>query len=212
MIEWFWFSGWRLNYLISRMLKITALSLNWLGSPIWEHSSSVKFDLASRYISFHLTFQLLAGMEKHKPDNSLFLFDINRSLDCSSNNSSNLGAPYLSTSFEYGVNETIHSLHWFKYQPRSFICGMNKSLKIFDLRDLTKTQVYFPTKAVHGVTVDPFYDHRIASYFDVSICQPKILCFKWRKRIMIDGIPWKPCVTMLCQFRNPFSDLLLHGK
>ncbi|XP_064455610.1 GATOR2 complex protein MIOS-like [Ornithodoros turicata] len=95
-----------------------------------------------------------AGLDKHKGDNSILIWDVQQT------SSSSVTKP----KEEYGYSESAQSFSWFFHQPRSFVCGMNnKHIKIFDLREGARRNST-TTKACYGVCVDPFVEHRIASY------------------------------------------------
>jgi len=44
----------------------------------------------------------------------------------------------------------------------------NKHLKIYDLRDTGKPKAA-QTKGVYGIALDPYYDNRFASFYEVII-------------------------------------------
>ncbi|XP_040061541.1 GATOR complex protein MIOS [Ixodes scapularis] len=91
---------------------------------------------------------LAAGLDKHKGDHCILVWDLN----------------HLPGQTELGFSESTQSFSWFFHQPRSFVCGMNnKHLKIFDTRDSSRSSGT-TTKASGGVCVDPFSEHRIASF------------------------------------------------
>lgn len=97
---------------------------------------------------------LAAGLDKHKGDHSVFVWDIHHLP----------GTGPTKPTEEHGFSESTQSFCWFFHQPRSFVCGMNnKHLKIFDMRDSSRTNAT-NTKASSGVCVDPFFEHRIASH------------------------------------------------
>ncbi|KAG1694135.1 GATOR complex protein MIOS [Nymphon striatum] len=160
----------------------------------------------------HTEFNLLAcGLEKHRSENSVLVWDINRppvyNSSVSGNASHHTASQFpalnqsrisagsdinslarsqtLPTSYnnlyqdyavsnkpvaELGTSETAHSLQWFLHQPKTLVVGMSsKTLKIFDLRDKSKHHNACSTKAVYGVCVDPYFEHRLASYVDNQV-------------------------------------------
>ena len=75
------------------------------------------------------------------------------------------------------MGDPVYSLSWYNYQPKSFVAGINRALKVYDLRNSTKVISSVVTKAVYGATVDPFYDYRMASYFEVCCHQAYYFLF-----------------------------------
>jgi PREDICTED: hypothetical protein, partial len=65
------------------------------------------------------------------------------------------------------MGEPVYSIGWYNYQTKSFVAGISKALKVYDLRNSSKVISSVATKAVYGITNDPFYDYRMASYFEV---------------------------------------------
>ncbi len=49
-----------------------------------------------------------------------------------------------------------------------YLLIMNKHIKMNIVSDISRPQSVAYTKAVHGVSVDPHQEYRIASYVDVS--------------------------------------------
>ncbi len=49
-----------------------------------------------------------------------------------------------------------------------YLLVMNKNIKMNIVSDISRPQSVAYTKAVHGVSVDPHQEYRIASYVDVS--------------------------------------------
>ena len=73
---------------------------------------------------------LAAGLEKHRSDFSIIMWDVGQL-------SSFVSKPVeaLKPVFEQGLSEVTHSLAWFLSQPKVLVAGMNnKHLKIYDLR------------------------------------------------------------------------------
>ncbi|KAF8560472.1 WD repeat-containing protein mio [Paragonimus westermani] len=69
---------------------------------------------------------------------------------------------------DIGTQEVTSSFAWLS--KSSFIVGMSgTSLKVFDLSDPSKPCQMTSTRAVHGLTVDPFCTTRIASYFESRV-------------------------------------------
>lgn len=117
---------------------------------------------------------LAAGYEKHRTDYGTLVWDINKALDAQYQS---LSFPAASSAlnagirpvYELGIGETTYSLKWFTNQPKTMVCGMNsKHLKIFDLRSPAKPRSFTATKAVYGITLDPFSENRLASFAEVN--------------------------------------------
>lgn len=109
---------------------------------------------------------LAAGLEKYRTDYAIIVWDVAKQ------SFGNIihEHPFQTGSravVELGFSETTNSLQWFGNQPKTLVCGMNsKFLKIFDLRDTSKHHNATTTKAVYGVCVDPFFEHRLASFVE----------------------------------------------
>ncbi|CAN7998408.1 unnamed protein product [Ixodes hexagonus] len=118
---------------------------DWVGKEFAPKQARRCSVVAWNPVEFSL---LAAGLDKHKGDHSVLVWDMN----------------HLPGQTELGFSESTQSFSWFFHQPRSFVCGMNnKHLKIFDLRDSSRSSGT-TTKASSGVCVDPFSEQRIASY------------------------------------------------
>lgn len=102
---------------------------------------------------------LAAGMDKYRTDYGLLVWDVMKP--------PHAGSAVDSAAAEIGLSEVTHSLHWFANTPKVIACGVNnKHIKVYDLRDSSKPQNFTATKAVYGICVDPFFEHRLASYFE----------------------------------------------
>ncbi|CAH1789595.1 unnamed protein product [Owenia fusiformis] len=107
--------------------------------------------------------------------------------------------------YELGSGETCYSLDWIRNEPKTLLAGMNnKSLRIYDLRDSSKSQRVADayTKAVHGIKVDPHCEHRLASFhesqihvWDIRNFDKPMLTFSDQKPVM--KISWCPTRTGL---------------
>lgn len=118
----------------------------------------------------HVNNSLLAtAWDRHKVDNSLQIFDINRIIETNKYSFNFSTTPNNRPVFDGCSGDSISSLKWFR-REQSVVCGINgKQIRIFDIRDLTKSKMTTSTKAVHGLTVDAFSDKRFASYVDNTI-------------------------------------------
>lgn len=118
----------------------------------------------------HVNNSLLAtAWDRHKLDNSLQIFDINRIIETNKYSFNFSTTPNNRPVFDGCSGDSINSLVWFR-KEQSVVCGINsKQIRIFDIRDLTKPKMTTSTKAVHGLTVDAFSDRRFASYLDNTV-------------------------------------------
>jgi len=154
---------------------------------------------------------LATAWDRHKVDNSLQIFDINRIIETSKYSFNFSATPNNRPVFDGCSNDSINSLEWFR-KEQSIVCGVNgKQIRIFDIRDLTKPKLTTPpTRAVHGVTVDPYSDKRFASYVDNTL-------YIWDTRVTD-----KPLVTIVeskaishiswCPTRNHTFSALMAGE
>lgn len=152
---------------------------------------------------------LATAWDRHKVDNSLQIFDINRVIDTGKYSFNFSLTPNNRPVFDGCPGDSINSLKWFK-KEQSIVCGINgKQIRIFDIRDLTKPKMATQTRAVHGLTVDSFSDKRFASYADNTI-------YIWDSRFFD-----KPLVTIVeskpisqiswCPTRNHAFSALMSG-
>lgn len=159
----------------------------------------------------HVNNSLLAtAWDRHKVDNSLQIYDINRIIETSKYSFNFSTTPNNRPVFDGCSSDSINSLEWFR-KEQSIVCGVNgKHVRVYDIRDLTKPKLTMPsTRSVHGVTVDPYSDRRFASYVDNTI-------YIWDTRV-ID----KPLVTIVeskpithiswCPTRNHTFSALMSG-
>lgn len=112
---------------------------------------------------------IATAWDRYKLDNSLQIFDINRIIDTNKYSFNFSMTPNNRPIFDGCSGDYVNSLSWYK-EESSVVCGINgKSIKIFDLRDCTKPRLMTQTRAVYGLTVDPFCDKRFASFVDNSL-------------------------------------------
>lgn len=121
---------------------------------------------------------LAAGLDKHRADFSVLIWDI------SSKYTPDVAVPMekvrLSTGdgesclvvtkplYELGQNDACLSLCWLPREQKLLLAGMHRNLAIFDLRN-TNQKIFVNTKAVQGVTVDPHFHDRVASFFEGQV-------------------------------------------
>ncbi|XP_050419216.1 GATOR complex protein MIOS-A [Patella vulgata] len=122
------------------------------------------------------THLLAEGLEKHRNDSCIAIWDINSSVMSESMWASSSRLSYSESSIinkpyqEIGYSESSSSFSWFYSSPKTFITGMNnRQLRIYDLRDGSKPVKLTSHKSVHGVCIDPKFEDRIASFGDAFI-------------------------------------------
>ena len=124
---------------------------------------------------------------------------------------------------EIELASTCNSLSWFRDEPDTLCAGVNvKYLKVFDIRTPTaglrsgKASLQATTKFVYGVCIDPWLDHRIASYQDNSLAiwdtrnfEKPIVTLNQQRRIM--KLAWSPTRSgLLCSVELGGTQLKLH--
>ena len=70
--------------------------------------------------------------------------------------------------YELGQNDACLSMCWLPRDPKLLLAGMHRNLAIFDLRN-TSQKTFVNTKAIQGVTVDPHFPDRVASFFEGQV-------------------------------------------
>ncbi|XP_014207535.2 GATOR complex protein MIOS-A [Copidosoma floridanum] len=115
---------------------------------------------------------LVSGLDKYRTDQSLLLWDVSKS-PLSTERAHHYNASQVEMPkpiAETGNSETIHSLSWFKNEPKCLVAGANnKQLKIVDFRDSVKVVNTTSTKAVFSLAVNPHNDHYLVSQVDNQI-------------------------------------------
>ncbi|XP_064648261.1 GATOR2 complex protein MIOS-B-like isoform X2 [Lineus longissimus] len=120
---------------------------------------------------------LAESLEKHRVDYSILIWDVNSRpmvsgpvtperghVDSTERNI--ITKPVV----ELGPGETTLSFNWSPHEPKTLVAGMNnKFLRIYDLRDTTHPRNVALNKAVHGITVDPHCEYRLASFVDNQV-------------------------------------------
>lgn len=152
---------------------------------------------------------LATAWDRHKLDNTLQIFDINRIIDTGKYSFTFSMTPNNRPVFDGCPGDSLNSLKWFR-KERSVVCGLNsKQIRIFDIRDLTKPKLTCSSRAIHGLTVDSFSDKRFASYVDNSI-------YIWDTRFfdkpLVTITESKPVVQVAwCPTRNHTFSALMSG-
>ncbi|XP_063159760.1 GATOR2 complex protein MIOS [Candoia aspera] len=120
---------------------------------------------------------LAAGLDKHRADFSVLIWDISskytpetsvatEKLRLSGDTES--GLVVTKPLYELGQNDACLSLCWLPRDQKLLLAGMHRNLAIFDLRN-TSQKMFVNTKAVQGVTVDPYFHDRVASFYEGQV-------------------------------------------
>lgn len=140
-----------------------------------------------------------AGLDKHRADFSALVWDVNAKFTASEGASAaaimERGRLLLSGEAEtnmvvtkpvceFGQNDACLSLAWLPRDARLLLAGMQRNLVTYDLRDTTQKKLFANTKAVQGVTFDPHFPDRFASFFEGQVAV-------WDLRV-----PDKPVLTL----------------
>lgn len=162
---------------------------------------------------------LLQGLDKYRGENSILIWDITRSMYQSSaldavssferRSVFQLEPTASKPVVEFGISESTHSIHWFHNNPKLFVCGLSsKSIKLFDMRENSKSQVSTQTKAIFNLCIDPQVEHRIASSFDSSVALWDVRNFEKPVTTMVESksilkMCWSPTrsglLAVLCK-------------
>lgn len=121
---------------------------------------------------------LAAGLDKHRADFSVLIWDISTKFSPEAGVSAEkirLSSLDLDSSsvvtkplYELGQNDACLSLCWLLRDPKLLLAGMHRNLAIFDLRN-TSQKTFVNTKAIQGVTVDPHFHDRVASFYEGQV-------------------------------------------
>lgn len=121
---------------------------------------------------------LAAGLDKHRADFSVLIWDISSKFSPEASvaaekirlSSLDLDSSTVVTKplYELGQNDACLSLCWLLRDPKLLLAGMHRNLAIFDLRN-TSQKTFVNTKAIQGVTVDPHFPDRVASFFEGQV-------------------------------------------
>ena len=87
----------------------------------------------------------------------------------------------------FGQNEAVHALAWVPSQPDCLLSGTGfKWLRMYDLRAREATLSFLAhTRAVLGVELDPFVEHRLATFSEDAHGEVKV----WDLRSLRDNTP-----------------------
>ncbi|XP_076136788.1 GATOR2 complex protein MIOS isoform X1 [Alosa pseudoharengus] len=122
---------------------------------------------------------LAAGLDKHRADFSVLIWDISskyapdiavpmEKIRLSSAGDTDSGLVVTKPLYELGQNDACLSLCWLPRDQKLLLAGMHRNLAIFDLRN-TSQKTFVNTKAIQGVTVDPHFHERVASFFEGQV-------------------------------------------
>ncbi|GCB73167.1 GATOR2 complex protein MIOS isoform X1 [Scyliorhinus torazame] len=121
---------------------------------------------------------LAAGLDKHRADFSVLIWDISSKYTPEiavpaekvrlSAGDTDAGLVVTKPLYELGQNDASLSLCWLPRDQKLLLAGMHRNLAIFDLRN-TSQKMFVNTKAVQGVTVDPYFHDRVASFFEGQV-------------------------------------------
>ncbi|CAG02753.1 unnamed protein product [Tetraodon nigroviridis] len=121
---------------------------------------------------------LAAGLDKHRADFSVLIWDISTKFSPEAGASAEkmrLSSLDLDSSsvvtkplYELGQNDACLSLCWLLRDPKLLLAGMHRNLAIFDLRN-TSQKTFVNTKAIQGVSVDPHFHDRVASFYEGQV-------------------------------------------
>uniref|UniRef100_A0A8C9SGH6 Missing oocyte, meiosis regulator, homolog (Drosophila) n=1 Tax=Scleropages formosus TaxID=113540 RepID=A0A8C9SGH6_SCLFO len=121
---------------------------------------------------------LAAGLDKHRADFSVLIWDISSKYAPEAtvppekirlpSGDADVGTVVTKPLYELGQNDACLSLCWLPRDQKLLLAGMHRNLAIFDLRN-TSQKMFVNTKAIQGVTVDPFFHDRVASFFEGQV-------------------------------------------
>ncbi|KAK2531367.1 Mios [Columba livia] len=121
---------------------------------------------------------LAAGLDKHRADFSVLIWDISSKYAPEtavatekvrlSAGDPEAGLVVTKPLYELGQNDACLSLCWLPRDQKLLLAGMHRNLAIFDLRN-TSQKIFVNTKAVQGVTVDPYFHDRVASFYEGQV-------------------------------------------
>ncbi|XP_050797654.1 GATOR complex protein MIOS isoform X1 [Gopherus flavomarginatus] len=121
---------------------------------------------------------LAAGLDKHRADFSVLIWDISSKYTPESAvatekvrlsaGDTEAGLVVTKPLYELGQNDACLSLCWLPRDQKLLLAGMHRNLAIFDLRN-TSQKMFVNTKAVQGVTVDPYFHDRVASFYEGQV-------------------------------------------
>ncbi|NXX74403.1 MIO protein, partial [Urocolius indicus] len=121
---------------------------------------------------------LAAGLDKHRADFSVLIWDISSKYATEtavatekvrlSAGDPEAGLVVTKPLYELGQNDACLSLCWLPRDQKLLLAGMHRNLAIFDLRN-TSQKIFVNTKAVQGVTVDPYFHDRVASFYEGQV-------------------------------------------
>ncbi|GAB1607536.1 complex MIOS [Argonauta hians] len=125
---------------------------------------------------------LAAGFEKNRHDGCIAIWDVNSkcaessmSLERKHYVANEVTKPYL----DIGISEFSTSFCWQPMESKTFVAGVNKCLRVYDIRESTKPQLSTSTKALYGISIDPLFPNRVVSFTENQV-------FIWNLRNLDD--------------------------
>ncbi|XP_033109152.1 GATOR complex protein MIOS-like isoform X2 [Anneissia japonica] len=114
---------------------------------------------------------LLAGYDKYRGDPGIAMWDVRyqgreadktKKLPGLADGQGTVSKPLA----EFGSpGEIIHSMQWLISDPTCFLAGIgSKHIRLYDIRDSSRTRSQVTTKSVQGISVDPCSDYRFSSF------------------------------------------------
>ncbi|XP_071500318.1 GATOR2 complex protein MIOS-like [Diadema antillarum] len=142
---------------------------------------------------------LAVSFDKYRTDCSLLIYDVNARLGAGQSRPLSVGSERDKRAVSELVNsDALHSMSWIPHQHHSIIVGVGqKNLRLYDIRDASKYKSSTITKAVYGISVDPLFEHRLASFYedqtsiwDLRHFEKPVLSFKEARPVVKLG--WCP--------------------
>ncbi|XP_039248186.2 GATOR2 complex protein MIOS-A-like [Styela clava] len=109
---------------------------------------------------------LAMGMDRSRSENSLLIWDLSSGHGSDVDDAKN-GKQAHRPQYETCYAEAVNSTLWSKNDSKTVIAGVsNKSLRMYDLRNIRSPTSAVTTRAVFGLCQDPCLDTQFASYFE----------------------------------------------
>ncbi|XP_072027810.1 GATOR2 complex protein MIOS-like [Amphiura filiformis] len=118
---------------------------------------------------------IAVGYDRYRTDHCLAIFDITAKnvTEVASTHQRyyslghGVSAPGSRPMAEMVQGEMLNSVAWLPHSPHCLFAGVsNKTIRIYDIRDLASYKKATTTKAVFGITIDPLGENRLASFFE----------------------------------------------
>ncbi|XP_065053231.1 GATOR2 complex protein MIOS-like isoform X2 [Rhopilema esculentum] len=154
--------------------EISGTGSHLLGVELTPKSDRTCTDLAWNPVEHNL---LAVALDKVRDDHSLLVWDVESApvsmgtKSMQGRHSRSDGSSIMTPTQKNGLKESTVSLAWFPRHPKTLVAGQGqKFLRVYDLRDSGKLVSFGVTncKAMNGVCVDPFSEHRFASFAETA--------------------------------------------